>query len=170
MIFAYLFTVLNTNDSKLPNARGLPNVIILPLRITSLCILNIPAFIQTRKKTPHSNRWKKWEDRLVQDQSALRLSADEKSPCDARPHSSWCSLSCSSWLQPRPSILSSVALGLKFYKLYFFLVHWLHFSFCQFTPGRGKELEKEMATHSSILAWRIPWMEEPGGLQPTGSQ
>ena len=31
-------------------------------------------------------------------------------------------------------------------------------------------LEKEMATHSSVLAWRIPWMEEPGGLQFTGSQ
>ena len=31
-------------------------------------------------------------------------------------------------------------------------------------------LEKEMATHSSILAWRILWMEEPGGLQSTGSQ
>ena len=31
-------------------------------------------------------------------------------------------------------------------------------------------LEKEMATHSSILAWRIPWMEEPGGLQSTGLQ
>ena len=31
-------------------------------------------------------------------------------------------------------------------------------------------LEKEMATHSSILAWRIPWMEELGGLQSTGSQ
>jgi len=31
-------------------------------------------------------------------------------------------------------------------------------------------LEKEMATHSSILAWRIPWMEEPGWLQSTGSQ
>jgi len=29
-------------------------------------------------------------------------------------------------------------------------------------------LEKEMATHSSILAWRIPWTEEPGGLQSTG--
>ena len=29
-------------------------------------------------------------------------------------------------------------------------------------------LEKEMATHSSILAWRIPWMEELGGLQSTG--
>ena len=31
-------------------------------------------------------------------------------------------------------------------------------------------LEKEMATHSSILAWRIPWTEEPGGLQPMESQ
>ena len=31
-------------------------------------------------------------------------------------------------------------------------------------------LEKEMATHSSILAWRIPWTEEPGGLQSMGSQ
>ena len=31
--------------------------------------------------------------------------------------------------------------------------------------GQGDPLEKEMATHSSILAWRIPWMEEPGGLQ-----
>ena len=31
-------------------------------------------------------------------------------------------------------------------------------------------LEKEMATHSSIVAWRIPWTEEPGGLQFTGSQ
>ena len=30
--------------------------------------------------------------------------------------------------------------------------------------------EKEMATHSSILAWRIPWTEEPGGLQPMRSQ
>ena len=31
-------------------------------------------------------------------------------------------------------------------------------------------LEKEMATHSCILAWRIPWTEEPGGLQSMGSQ
>ena len=39
-------------------------------------------------------------------------------------------------------------------------------------PSLGWEdpLEKEMATHSSILAWRIPWTEEPGGLQSTGSQ
>ena len=31
-------------------------------------------------------------------------------------------------------------------------------------------LEKEMTTHSSTLSWRIPWMEEPGGLQSMGSQ
>ena len=31
-------------------------------------------------------------------------------------------------------------------------------------------VEKEMATHSSILAWEIPWVEEPGGLQSMGSQ
>ena len=36
--------------------------------------------------------------------------------------------------------------------------------------GREDPLEKEMATHSSILAWRIPWTEEPGGLQSTGLQ
>ena len=36
--------------------------------------------------------------------------------------------------------------------------------------GLGRSLEKEMATHSSILAWRIPWIEEPGGLQSMGSQ
>ena len=39
-------------------------------------------------------------------------------------------------------------------------------------PSLGQEdpLEKEMTTHSSVLAWRIPWTEEPGGLQSTGSQ
>ena len=36
--------------------------------------------------------------------------------------------------------------------------------------GQEDPLEKEMATHSSILAWRIPWTKEPGGLQSTGSQ
>ena len=36
-------------------------------------------------------------------------------------------------------------------------------------PGWEDPLEKEMATHSSILAWRIPWAEEPGGLQFVGS-
>jgi len=41
---------------------------------------------------------------------------------------------------------------------------WVH------SLGQEDLLEKEMATHSSILAWKIPWMEEPGGLQSMGSQ
>ena len=36
--------------------------------------------------------------------------------------------------------------------------------------GQKDPLEEEMATHSSILAWRIPWTEEPDGLQSVGSQ
>ena len=36
--------------------------------------------------------------------------------------------------------------------------------------SQADPLEKGMATHSSILAWRIPWKEEPGGLQSMGSQ
>ena len=36
--------------------------------------------------------------------------------------------------------------------------------------GQEDLLQKVMATHSSILAWRIPWTEEPGGLQSMGSQ
>ena len=35
-------------------------------------------------------------------------------------------------------------------------------------PGLENPLEEDMATHSSILAWRIPWTEEPGGLQSMG--
>ena len=41
---------------------------------------------------------------------------------------------------------------------------WVH------SLGWDDPLEEGMATHSSILAWRIPWAEEPGGLQSTGSQ
>ena len=44
----------------------------------------------------------------------------------------------------------------------------------QETPVRSlrweNPLEEEMATHSSILAWRVPWTEKPGGLQSRGSQ
>ena len=36
--------------------------------------------------------------------------------------------------------------------------------------GQEDPLEAEMTAHSSILAWRIPWMEEPGGLQSMGPQ
>ena len=39
---------------------------------------------------------------------------------------------------------------------------WVH------SLGQEDPLEKEMATRSSILAWEIPWTEEPGGLQPMG--
>ena len=38
------------------------------------------------------------------------------------------------------------------------------------SPVQEDPLEKEMATHSSILAWEIPWVVEPGGLQSIGSQ
>ena len=37
-------------------------------------------------------------------------------------------------------------------------------------PGSGRSPEKEMATHFSTLDWKIPWTEEPGGLQSMGSQ
>ena len=37
-------------------------------------------------------------------------------------------------------------------------------------PGLGRSMEKEMATHTSILAWEISWTEEPSGLQSMGSQ
>ena len=38
------------------------------------------------------------------------------------------------------------------------------------SPGWEDPLEEEMATHSIILAWEIPWSEKPGGLQSMGSQ
>ena len=38
------------------------------------------------------------------------------------------------------------------------------------SPGQEDSLEKEMAIHSSILAWEIPWTEGPGGLQSMGLQ
>ena len=41
---------------------------------------------------------------------------------------------------------------------------WVH------SLGQEDPLEKEMATHSSFLAWEIPWTEEPGGLQSMGSE
>ena len=37
-------------------------------------------------------------------------------------------------------------------------------------PGLGRSLQKEMATHTSVLAWKIPWSEEPGKLWSMGSQ
>ena len=54
---------------------------------------------------------------------------------------------------------------------YIIYVLYVYYTYNMFDPWVGKiPLEKEMATHSSILAWRIPWTEEPGGLQSTGSQ
>ena len=38
------------------------------------------------------------------------------------------------------------------------------------SPGLGRSLEKEMAIHSSTIAWKIPWTEEPGRLQSKGLQ
>ena len=38
------------------------------------------------------------------------------------------------------------------------------------TLGVEDPMKEELATHSSILAWRIPWTDEPGGLQPVGLQ
>ena len=38
------------------------------------------------------------------------------------------------------------------------------------SPGQTDPLENEMVTHSSTLAWRIPWAKKPGGLQSMGSQ
>ena len=41
---------------------------------------------------------------------------------------------------------------------------------CVRSLGQEDPLQKGMVTHTSVLAWRIPWTEEPGGLQSTGSQ
>ena len=48
-------------------------------------------------------------------------------------------------------------------------LHWLQEIWVQ-SLGQEDLLEKRMATHSSILAWRIPWTEDPGGLQSMESQ
>ena len=47
---------------------------------------------------------------------------------------------------------------------------WSYLIIGIWSQGREDPLEKEMETHSSILGWRIPWTEEPGGLQSTGSE
>ena len=50
-------------------------------------------------------------------------------------------------------------------------IHWLVFGWLLFSSlGWEDPLEKEMAVHSSTLAWKIPWMEEPGRLLSMGSQ
>ena len=74
-----------------------------------------------------------------------------------------------------PGIKSSQIYWANSAQVYVWLTLWLkHLPTMQETQvrslGREDPLEKEMATHSSILAWRIPWREEPGRLQSTGSQ
>ena len=57
---------------------------------------------------------------------------------------------------------------------YLLYVHFIQQTFPKYRWGQihkeVRSLEKEMATHSSIHAWKIPWTEEPGGLQSMGSQ
>ena len=60
---------------------------------------------------------------------------------------------------------------------YLWLPWWLsgkesacQFRKCGLTLGQEDPVEKEMATHSSILAWEVPWTEEPRGLESMGSQ
>ena len=50
------------------------------------------------------------------------------------------------------------------------LIRWPKYWSFRFSISPSNELEKEVATHSSTLAWRIPWREEPGGLQSMGLQ
>ena len=88
-------------------------------------------------------------------------------------------------IQPGPLALQADSLpseppGKPIYLLYLLIFSYLSYQTVKRLPtmqetwvrslGREDPLEKEMATHSSILAWRISWMEEPGGLQSTGSQ
>ena len=61
---------------------------------------------------------------------------------------------------------------LGFYSQHYFLnvliILYIKFIFYRFVVFQQKQ-QKTMATHSSTLAWKIPWMEEPGGLQSMGS-
>ena len=59
----------------------------------------------------------------------------------------------------------------KMFKSFIFFIFFvIHLSFSDRSVFKSSVLENKMATYSSILAWRIPWMEEPGRLQSTGSQ
>ena len=75
---------------------------------------------------------------------------------------------------PRPRLLFLLWSGYQTFELPWWLSGRESAYQCRrrgFNPWVRKiALEKEMATHSSILAWRIPWTEEPGGLQSMGSQ
>ena len=69
-------------------------------------------------------------------------------------------------------VLSKYALPLVILFSFFFFLTYAYVSasfILQKKDNSGCILEKAMATHSSILAWKIPWMEEPGRLQSIGS-
>ena len=73
---------------------------------------------------------------------------------------------------PSPlSLLVTTKFSVSVSLLLFCFIHQfvVHFRF-HISLGQEDPLEKGMATHSSILAWRVPWTEEPGGLQSLGSQ
>ena len=66
-----------------------------------------------------------------------------------------------------PALCSSRSPPITFYYCYY---HYRHTSFYCNPLYCASQIENGMATHSSILAWRIPWLEEPGELQSMGSQ
>ena len=94
--------------------------------------------------------------------TCARLPLSRGAPPPSLHHLSF--TSCAHSLRAAPLAHSSV-----FFSLIWVLPWWV--SACSAEDlGWEDPLEKEMATPSSILAWRIPWMEEPGGLQSTGLQ
>ena len=87
------------------------------------------------------------------------------------------------FLQKRPSLPSTSKQKLTFVTVFMFSYQWGHHSgeleseesVCNAgdpgsISGSGRSLEKKIATHSSILAWKTPWMEELSGLQSMGLQ
>ena len=76
----------------------------------------------------------------------------------------WLSPTLKNWWEDQGSNCSSVQGALHFLRMIVILQQSKN------TGGYAYQMEKGMATHSSVLAWRIPWTEEPGGLQPTGLQ
>ena len=99
------------------------------------------------------------------------LEADREAHCEKKPssglgvwgekraHNSCCRISALKKLFPRISLVAQMAQCLPTGQ-----ESWVRFL------GQEDPLEKEMATRSSTLAWKIPWTEDPGSLQPMGSQ
>ena len=90
-----------------------------------------------------------------------------KGQCDLSFPSLQCSKSIINFNKPLGFDLNMLSLGewIHLSKSYF---HWLIWKSI-FTANQWYAAEKAMAPHSSTLAWEIPWMEEPGGLQSMGS-